>query len=189
MTTEILRNKLYLNCSSLANLEWVIFDEVHYINNQDRGSVWEETIIMLPKITNLVMLSATVENVEEFGDWVSRITRRPMQIIRTSHRPVPLKHFLYFRKEFLIKNNQEKFDENFVKTQKAKLEADFRAKIKQKQTIKDNLQEKLEAMKNMKNQRARVQKISRSKTNKSKNLESLAKNKSGFNRESKNVCL
>jgi len=187
MTTEILRNKLYQNCSSLANLHCVIFDEVHYINNEERGSVWEETIILLPKMTNLIMLSATVENVDEFGDWVSRITRRPMQIIRTSHRPVPLKHYLYFHKEYLIKNHGEKFDEAFVRAQKAKLEADFKAKAKQRQAIRENLMAKLFQMKDMKNQKLRVQKISRKKT--SKNQRAFGPKKEGktFNREEKNV--
>lgn len=187
MTTEILRNKLYTNCASLSNLEWVIFDEVHYINNEDRGSVWEETIILLPKVTNLVMLSATVENVDEFGDWVSRITARPMQIIRTSHRPVPLKHFIYFKKEYLIKNNNEKFDENFVRAQKSKLENDFKAKLKQRQIIKNELATKLLEMKGMKNQRARVQKISRKKTSKNQRNFGPKNNGKTFNREEKNV--
>lgn len=74
MTTEILRNKLYNRCDTLENLEWVIFDEVHYINDMERGSVWEETIILLPRSVGIVMLSATVENVKEFADWVSRTT-------------------------------------------------------------------------------------------------------------------
>lgn len=74
MTTEILRNKLFKKCDSLDNIEWVIFDEVHYINDSERGSVWEETIILLPKNVGIVMLSATVENVMEFTDWVSRTT-------------------------------------------------------------------------------------------------------------------
>lgn len=190
MTTEILRNKLYINCSSLANLQCVVFDEVHYINNEERGSVWEETIILLPKMTSLVMLSATVENVDEFGDWVSRITKRPMQIIRTSHRPVPLKHFLWFRKEYLIKNHSEKFDEAFVRAQKAKLEAESKDKMKQRIFIKESLVARLNQMKEMKNQKLRVQKVSRRKT--SKNQRHFGANKDGarqFNREERNVGL
>lgn len=71
MTTEILLKKLFNKDKDLESLEWVIFDEVHYINNQERGTVWEEAIIMLPKHVGIVMLSATVQNVEEFSDWVS----------------------------------------------------------------------------------------------------------------------
>ena len=55
----------------MNNVSWVIFDEVHYINNEERGTVWEETIIMLPKTVGIVMLSATVQNIEEFSNWVS----------------------------------------------------------------------------------------------------------------------
>ena len=187
MTTEILRNKLYTNCTSLANLEWVIFDEVHYINNEDRGSVWEETIILLPKLTNIVMLSATVENVEEFGDWVSRITKKPMQVIKTSFRPVPLKHFLYFGKEHLVKSGNENTDINFIRTFKAKLEENWKLKQKMKQQIKNNVAEKMNQLKEMKNQKARVSKISRKKTNKNQMNLSLSESKKPFNREEKNV--
>lgn len=76
MTTEILWNKLFSKDKGLDNVSWVIFDEVHYINNYERGSVWEETIIMLPRNINLIMLSATVENIDEFSGWISRITGR-----------------------------------------------------------------------------------------------------------------
>lgn len=60
MTTEILWNKLFSKDKSLDNVSWVIFDEVHYINNYEWGSVWEETIIMLPWHIGIIMLSATV---------------------------------------------------------------------------------------------------------------------------------
>ena len=103
MTTEILRNKLFKKCDSLENLEWVIFDEVHYINDSEWGSVWEETIIMLPKNVGIVMLSATVENVNEFVDWVNWTTNKKMKVMRTYKRPVPLKHHLYCKKAIVIK--------------------------------------------------------------------------------------
>ena len=103
MTTEILRNKLFKKCDSLENLEWVIFDEVHYINDMERGSVWEETIILLPKHVGIVMLSATVENVGEFADWVTRTTGKKLNVLRTYHRPVPLVHHIFYGKEVTIK--------------------------------------------------------------------------------------
>ena len=62
MTTEILRSMLYRGADIVRDVEWVIFDEVHYINDEERGHVWEEVIIMLPPHVNLVMLSATVPN-------------------------------------------------------------------------------------------------------------------------------
>lgn len=79
MTTEILRTMLYRNADMIRDIEWVIFDEVHYVNDEERGVVWEEAIIMLPPHVNLVFLSATVPNVEEFAGWVGRTKRRPVR--------------------------------------------------------------------------------------------------------------
>ena len=62
MTTEILRSMLYNGSDIIRDLEWVIFDEVHYINDSERGVVWEEVLILLPSHVNIVMLSATVPN-------------------------------------------------------------------------------------------------------------------------------
>ncbi|XP_003371208.1 putative DEAD/DEAH box helicase [Trichinella spiralis] len=70
MTTEILRSMLYNGSEVLRELEWVIFDEVHYVNNPERGVVWEEVIIMLPKHVKLILLSATVSDVMEFAEWI-----------------------------------------------------------------------------------------------------------------------
>lgn len=54
----------------IRDVEWVIFDEVHYVNDLERGVVWEEVIIMLPDHVNIILLSATVPNTKEFADWV-----------------------------------------------------------------------------------------------------------------------
>ena len=74
----------------IRDIEWVIFDEVHYINNEERGVVWEETIIMLPEHIGIIMLSATVPNYMEFANWVGRTKRRMIYVMKTFHRPVPL---------------------------------------------------------------------------------------------------
>jgi len=95
MTTEILQSMLYNGSDVIRDLEWVIFDEVHYINNADRGHVWEEVLIMLPSHVNIVLLSATVPNTVEFADWIGRIKKRKIYVISTQKRPVPLEHFLY----------------------------------------------------------------------------------------------
>ncbi|KAK2198309.1 bifunctional Helicase [Babesia duncani] len=95
VTTEILRNLLYRGDSIIGQLSVVIFDEIHYINDPSRGVVWEEVIIMLPKSLQLVMLSATVPNYTEFADWIGAIMQREVITIVTSHRPTPLKHYLY----------------------------------------------------------------------------------------------
>uniref|UniRef100_A0A8D0T603 Superkiller complex protein 2 n=1 Tax=Sus scrofa TaxID=9823 RepID=A0A8D0T603_PIG len=70
MTTEILRSMLYSGSDVIRDLEWVIFDEVHYINDAERGVVWEEVLIMLPDHVSIILLSATVPNALEFADWI-----------------------------------------------------------------------------------------------------------------------
>ncbi|CAI5439778.1 unnamed protein product [Caenorhabditis angaria] len=95
MTTEILRSMLYNGSEVIRDLEWVVFDEVHYINNEERGHVWEEVLIMLPAHVKIVMLSATVPNCVEFADWVGRVKNRQIMVISTDRRPVPLEHYLY----------------------------------------------------------------------------------------------
>ncbi|XP_005103863.1 helicase SKI2W [Aplysia californica] len=95
MTTEILRSMLYNGSDVIRDLEWVIFDEVHYINDSERGVVWEEVLIMLPQHVNVILLSATVPNTMEFADWVGRTKRKKMYVVSTAKRPVPLEHFLY----------------------------------------------------------------------------------------------
>ncbi|ETN69905.1 DEAD/DEAH box helicase, partial [Necator americanus] len=95
MTTEILRSMLYNGSEVIRDLEWVVFDEVHYINNAERGHVWEEVLIMLPSHVKIVMLSATVPNCIEFADWVGRIKNRKINVVSTVKRPVPLEHYLY----------------------------------------------------------------------------------------------
>ncbi|XP_057338709.1 SKI2 subunit of superkiller complex protein [Microplitis mediator] len=95
MTTEILQTMLYNASEVLRDLEYVIFDEVHYINDENRGHVWEEIVILLPPNVNIVMLSATVPNPLIFANWVGNIKKRKMFVISTLKRPVPLKHYLY----------------------------------------------------------------------------------------------
>ncbi|KAF3707271.1 Helicase SKI2W [Channa argus] len=95
MTTEILRSMLYNGSEVIRDLEWVIFDEVHYINDSERGVVWEEVLIMLPDHVSIVLLSATVPNALEFSEWIGRIKKKHIYVISTLKRPVPLEHYLY----------------------------------------------------------------------------------------------
>lgn len=105
MTTEILRNLLYkkgtttenlgLTASiSMDDLDAVIFDECHYINDKDRGKVWEETMILLPPQINLVMLSATLDHPEYLAGWLGTLKQKPIHLIETQYRIVPLTHYL-----------------------------------------------------------------------------------------------
>ena len=76
MTTEVLRNMLYAGSLTLDGLGYVVLDEVHYLADRLRGAVWEEVIIQLPESVQVVALSATVSNAEEFGDWLRAGARR-----------------------------------------------------------------------------------------------------------------
>ena len=98
VTTEILRSMLYKGADLVRDVEWVIFDEVHYLNDPERGVVWEEVIVMLPDHVGMIFLSATVPNSLEFADWVGRMKRRKVFVISTDKRPVPLEHYLYYDK-------------------------------------------------------------------------------------------
>jgi ATP-dependent RNA helicase HelY len=89
MTTEVLRNMLYVGSTSLADLGYVVMDEVHYLGDRFRGAVWEEVIIHLSAAVRLVSLSATVSNAEEFGEWLVTV-RGETKVIVHEQRPVPL---------------------------------------------------------------------------------------------------
>ncbi|MDQ1721242.1 MAG: ATP-dependent helicase HelY [Pseudonocardiales bacterium] len=89
MTTEVLRNMLYVGSDALDGLGFVVMDEVHYLGDRLRGAVWEEVIIHLPDSVRLVSLSATVSNAEEFGDWLVEV-RGDTKVIVHEERPVPL---------------------------------------------------------------------------------------------------
>jgi ATP-dependent RNA helicase HelY len=89
MTTEVLRNMIYARSASLDDLAYVVMDEVHYLADKFRGAVWEEIFIHLPHEITVISLSATVSNVEEFGEWLE-IVRGKTELIISESRPVPL---------------------------------------------------------------------------------------------------
>ena len=95
MTTEILRNMLYKGSQITREMAWVIFDEVHYMRDKDRGVVWEETMILLPEQVKYVFLSATIPNAKQFSQWIAKIKKQPCHVISTDFRPVPLQHYLF----------------------------------------------------------------------------------------------
>ncbi len=94
MTTEIVRNMLYERSSTLTGLRYVVLDEVHYLQDRERGAVWEEVIIHLPASVQLASLSATVSNAEEFGEWLAE-AREGCDVVIEESRPVPLRHHYY----------------------------------------------------------------------------------------------
>lgn len=114
MTTEIFRNMLYGTRigevgTSLVGVEAVVLDECHYMNDRQRGTVWEESIIYCPPEIQLVALSATVENGDQLTDWLSRV-HGPTNLIYSDFRPVPLDfHYCYSKGLFpLLNENQTK---------------------------------------------------------------------------------
>jgi len=110
MTTEVLRNMLYADSNTLENLGYVVMDEVHYLADRFRGAVWEEVIIHLPESVQLVALSATVSNAEEFGAWLDTV-RGSTSVVVSEHRPVPLWQHVMVGKElydlFSVSSDEE----------------------------------------------------------------------------------
>jgi superfamily II RNA helicase len=95
MTTEIFRNTIFENPAGLDAVETVVFDEIHYMDDPERGTVWEESIIFAPPHIRFVCLSATISNLDQFGDWIGKTRNEQVEIIRHRERPVPLAHYLY----------------------------------------------------------------------------------------------
>jgi len=111
MTTEILRSMLYRGSEIVREVAWVIFDEVHYMRDKERGVIWEETMILLGENVRFltiflpfknsflqvryVFLSATIPNAREFAEWICRIKKQPCHVVYTDFRPVPLQHYIF----------------------------------------------------------------------------------------------
>jgi len=106
MTTEILRNSLYTSSKTdtkslsfnlnMEDVACVIFDEVHYINDEDRGKVWEECIMKMPDHVQMLMLSATIDKEKEFAEWIQNLKQKDVIIASTNTRVIPLKHYMYY---------------------------------------------------------------------------------------------
>ncbi len=95
MTTEILRNAIFDSPETLHDVEYVIFDEVHFMDDRERGTVWEESFIFAPADIRFIALSATIQNLQELGDWIAEIRHQEVAIVHSSVRPVPLVHRFY----------------------------------------------------------------------------------------------
>jgi len=150
MTTEILRNLLYkkgtttehlgLTASlSLEEIDAIVFDECHYINDKDRGKIWEETMILLPPHINMVMLSATLDHPEYLASWLGALKQKPIHLIETYHRIVPLTHNLVTSDYKLIQlmdakdNYHEKVYNDWLNGQ----QKEYYANLAHQQKVKD----------------------------------------------------
>ncbi|XP_014509289.1 DExH-box ATP-dependent RNA helicase DExH10 [Vigna radiata var. radiata] len=119
MTTEILRGMLYRGSEVLKEVAWVIFDEIHYMKDRERGVVWEESIIFLPPAIKMVFLSATMSNATEFAEWICNIHKQPCHVVYTDFRPTPLQHYAFpigGSGLYLVVDENEQFrEDNFLK--------------------------------------------------------------------------
>lgn len=97
MTTEILREKLYHDKDQqfIDKLDWVVFDEAHFIGHKERGLAWEESIILLPSRVRCIFLSATMSNAREICAWIAHARKQNCHMIYTGYRPTPLDYHIF----------------------------------------------------------------------------------------------
>jgi ATP-dependent RNA helicase DOB1 len=121
MTTEILRGMFYRGSEILKEVAWVIFDEIHYMKDRERGVVWEESIIFMPPEIKMVFLSATMSNATEFAEWICHLHKQPCHVVYTDFRPTPLQHYVFpvgGAGLYLVVDESEQFrEDNFMKLQ------------------------------------------------------------------------
>ena len=136
MTTEILMNYLFtykeeeedeqgihFQMDINKELACVVFDEVHYINDTNRGFVWEQCILMLPEHVQIIMLSATIDSPEKFAKWCEKDgSSKQVYLSSTSHRIVPLKHYAYMiTNETAFNNIRDKTQQQLIRENTDKL--------------------------------------------------------------------
>lgn len=121
MTTEVFRNTIFEDAKRLEHIYYVIFDEIHYMDNLERGTVWEESIIFAPEHIRFLALSATISNLREFSDWIEEVRKSRVKVVMENSRPVPLRHFLLLDgKEWMEKKDLDKYRKDFKKKSKNK---------------------------------------------------------------------
>eukprot|EP00890_Picochlorum_soloecismus_P006631 jgi/Picsp_1/793/NSC_04282-R1_superkiller viralicidic activity 2-like 2 len=95
MTTEILRSMLYRGSEVVREVSLIIYDEIHYLRDKERGVVWEESIILAPRSARFAFLSATIPNARDFAEWIADTHDSPCHVVYTDYRPTPLQHFIF----------------------------------------------------------------------------------------------
>ncbi len=120
MTTEIFRNLILENSPRLKDIYYAVFDEVHYLDDAERGTVWEECIILAPPEIRFLCLSATVPNIDELAGWMGSVRNTTFKIIKENTRPVPLRHYLFGEKYGVmsLKGVRKKYKRNFSERKK-----------------------------------------------------------------------
>ncbi|MDD4182772.1 MAG: DEAD/DEAH box helicase [Candidatus Omnitrophica bacterium] len=114
MTTEIFRNAILVDPEEFQHREWLIFDEIHYLADIERGTVWEEAIILLPPHMKMLALSATIPNIDQFVEWFKKVHKFPLMAVKEKVRPVPLHFFFQCNNAFFANLNALK-ESNFLK--------------------------------------------------------------------------
>lgn len=155
MTAEILRNALYklkyknnfdtpdkynINKNFIDDIGCVIMDEVHFINDPNRGKIWEETIVLLNRNIQLVLLSATINHAKEFAQWIGSIKQKKVNLISTTYRAVPLSHYIYTNGNlYQIFENDKYFHSNYALAHKEYMDVQKIRQQKHKSDINFNL--------------------------------------------------
>jgi len=136
MTTEIYRNMLLQQDPIISDISYVVFDEIHFMNDPERGTVWEEAILFSPPSIRFLCLSATIPNVKEFASWLQTLKDHPVEIVRCNKRFVPLHQYLYDEQKGIIERNLvTPFDQQSKK--KNKKSKTLRKPVYPSQVIKD----------------------------------------------------
>lgn len=132
MTTEILQNNLFhvsnkkemdFSMDMENELACVVFDEVHYIDDPERGTVWEQTMILLPNHVQFIMLSATIGEKEKFAGWIESIKDKKVTICGTNERVVPLTFYSFFTYHEKVVAEQKENKNKLSKVNKTFLES------------------------------------------------------------------
>ncbi len=97
MTTEVFRNTIFESPERLDKVTWVVFDEVHYLDDPERGTVWEESLLYAPQHIGVLALSATIPNIDQLAGWMRKTRGVEVDVVTEEERPVPLRHYFYLR--------------------------------------------------------------------------------------------
>ncbi|MFQ5621001.1 MAG: DEAD/DEAH box helicase [Candidatus Nanoarchaeia archaeon] len=108
MTTEVYRNMILVEDPMIADISYVIFDEIHFISDPERGYVWEESVIFSPEHIRFLCLSATIPNAREFAEWISTIKGHVVEVVHHTKRAVPLHHMVFDKDKGMCELNDIK---------------------------------------------------------------------------------
>lgn len=140
MTTEIFRSMLYRGSEIVREVQLIIYDEIHYLRDKERGVVWEESIVLAPEAARFVFLSATIPNAREFAEWIAKIHKSPCHVVYTEYRPTPLEHYMWpcgGERPFLVVDERGTFHENNFQKAASAVQDDIIGKPSQKKKTSD----------------------------------------------------